>query len=124
MPIEQEEQELKLTVTLDDRAAMQQLARLQQSLRDVATHAGDQGAAQHMKRFSESLRNPSKDATEIREILSRFGVRAPSIANSFRGIGGAVAIVSIAVAKLIEESDKFSRAMVRRPIVRIRITQQ
>jgi hypothetical protein len=47
VPIAQEEQELKLTVTLDDRAAMQQLARLQQSLRDVAAHSGDQGAAHH-----------------------------------------------------------------------------
>jgi hypothetical protein len=52
----QEEKILRLTVTLDDRAALQQLARLEQSLRDV-THRGGHGAAQHMHRFANQLRS-------------------------------------------------------------------
>jgi hypothetical protein len=50
----QAEGTLRLTVVLDNQAE-QQLARLEQSLRGLATHAGggSQGAAHHANRFSE-----------------------------------------------------------------------
>jgi hypothetical protein len=69
----QEEQELRLTVTLDNRAE-QQLARLEQSLRSLATYTGggSQGTAQHMSRFTESLRGASRFASEFEGSLGRL----------------------------------------------------
>jgi len=104
-----EEQELKLTVTLDNQAAAA-LTQLQQTLQGISNTTS--GGSSGMNNFGRSLQGASGHATNLHSSLSRMAAQGGFIGGAFFQIGTQVAKTAQEIAKAVLDVKAYSDAMV------------